>query len=258
MQSSIKVLSYKPTLLPGGLLADFSKRALSEGFGGGLRTVRGADEAQARPNRRYWMWRDIKILEDHYPSATPVKELAQALDRSIGSIRAKARQLGLRRMFRYPSQIPEKVVDAQRLRLRRDLAGLNRDRSGLLNKTVSGRVIWTDEVVKYVGELWMRLYSPAAIGAILGLDGGVISTLANRVELPRRTQQQGRPVEFLEGVPAADPLEAPICVSVKSMMEPIKCIETHRIFYRHPSSRGIRLSKAGRAIRARQATGMMH
>lgn len=263
MHSSIKVLSYTPSFLPDGVLADLTTRSLAEGFVCGLRTVRNVGDTQARPNRRFWMWRDIRILQDHYPSATPVVELALALGRSVGSIRAKARQLDLRRPFRHPRQIPETVLDAQRQRLERDLVAREREAAALgstllvqVNKTVGGRVIWTDDLVRFVGDLWKRLYSPAAIGGILRLNAGIISTLAHRIELPRRTKDG--PVDFLESVPEGGPLAAPVCQSIERMMEPIRCIDTGRLFYRRPGDFGRRRCRAARAVVSKASMGTLH
>jgi hypothetical protein len=204
------------------------------------------------------MSRDVTILERHYPTATPVKDIAQALDRSVSSLRAKARQLGLRRQFRHAAQAPLKLIQAQRRKLKRDFAGVGHDRSTRVSTTPSGRVIWSDELLLYLGELWKRLYSPAAIGGIFGLDPRLVSTAANRVELPKRTENNRGGKEFLDIVPARDPLEAPVCKSIADMMEPITCIVVKRVFFRDPRNRGRRISKAGREILDRQATGMMH
>jgi len=53
-----------------------------------------------KPRRRLWTLHDEEIVVRLYPTTMPTRDIAEQLDRSIGSLRAKARQLGVRRPSR--------------------------------------------------------------------------------------------------------------------------------------------------------------
>jgi len=56
---------------------------------------------------QYWTDEDLKKLAKLYPN-TSMKELAERLDRSEGSIKTKARQLGLKKSKSYLKTGPRK------------------------------------------------------------------------------------------------------------------------------------------------------
>lgn len=253
MQSQITVLHFKPMPVMAGSLRAQHFRDTPEALMVGLRTSRASHELRARPSTRYWMWRDEQILESHYPSETPVADIATALGRSISSVRAKARALGLRRPRGGVRHLDPDLRERRRRKLHLDLAKKASAPEGLIARTASNRVIWTDDALLYLGELWKRLYSASAIGRHLGLPAGRVSMAANRVGLPDRTGLKLRKRMH------KDPLSISACPAVDSAMESAFDKATNRVFFRHPRDRAkIHYSKAGREVLARRACGTMH
>lgn len=253
MLSNVTIFSYKPLNLNSLPLAE-GFPALKCDLGSGVRTSRGLHDIRERPQQRFWMSRDEAILERYYPSSTPVREISEALDRSVSSVRAKARQLGLKRPSRslttaravnvqesLPALLPEVELQEQSDRFR-------------MPKTRSGRAIWTVEAKDYLAELWKRLFSAVAIAEHLGLRTCRVSMAANRMGLPQRYG-----VSLLHSVPEVEPLAVPINATVAGAMFPKFCLKAKTRFFVHPSRRrSTHLSQQGHAMMDRAANGYLH
>lgn len=200
--------------------------------------------------RRLWTLDDERTVKLSYPTKTPVKEIATQLGRSIGSIRAKARQLGVRRRpvgisepVEYRSADTAKVSEADLFA--NIVSPLDHIRS--LFKTRGSRISWSDAGIDMLGELWQRGFGAAAIASLIGTSKQAIHERARRAGLPAR---HGLPLlETLEG---ADPLSYPVNPIIAGMIHPQKDKVTGKRFFCHPKDKArIRFSEDTRKRLAR-------
>ena len=202
------------------------------------------------PRRRLWTMKDELTVQRSYPTEMPVRDLAVALGRSIGSIRAKARQLGVRRR---PRGKPHKATELSGNSLEGAASDLfvdivsPLDRIKSLFQTRGSRISWSDAGIDMLGDLWQRGFGAAAIAKLVGTSKQAIHERARRAGLPAR---HGLPlVEVIVGV---DPLSYPVNPVIAGMVYPQKDKVTGKRFFCHPKDKArIRFSEDTRKRLAR-------
>lgn len=186
---------------------------------------------------RHWLSHEVAYLHQSYPTRMSARDIAAELGRSVGAIRSKARALGLRR--------PRKGDDQKQEHL--PLEKPPRENL-LLQKTASGRAIWSDEATLTLAKLWTRLVAPGAIGKLLGIKPGAVSEAANRAGLPSR---EG--LILIRDLTGCDPFTLPENQLVASEMVEKRCPTRGKLFFVRPRDRrSVHVSKEGRKTIARR------
>ncbi|MFC0512063.1 MULTISPECIES: hypothetical protein [Asaia] len=158
----------------------------------------------AKPQRRLWTLRDEEVVARLYPTPMPSRDIAKQLDRSIGSLRAKARQLGVRR----PSRVNASAVARPSPTSSPDLfvnyvSPIERIKS--LFQTRGSRLSWSNDGIDMLADLWKRGFAASLIADLIGTTPGAIQERAGRAGLPARYG-----LTLIETNEKHDPLDYPI------------------------------------------------
>jgi hypothetical protein len=160
-------------------------------------------------HRRPWSADETRILSESYPTHTCLEGLADRLGRSVRALRTKASRLGLRRDFRQMrlfAQSPAPVAQA--------LLQLERRKNG--------RIIWSNDAVRSVGQLWTLGYTHTLIAKAAECSPGAIRSVANTRAMSNRAGYTLR--EKFD--PAASAL-----IGIEATMIERICIQTGQIYY---------------------------
>jgi len=161
----------------------------------------------SKPYRRLWTLKDEETVQLLYPTGMPTREIADRLGRSIGSLRAKARQLGVRRPPRGkiatnaipPPAFPDLFVNK--------VSPLKHIKS--LFQTRGSRLSWSNDGLDMLAELWKRSFTASLIATLIGATPGAVRERANRAGLPPR-----HGITLIDTVAFADPLDHPVCHAI--------------------------------------------
>lgn len=123
--------------------------------------------------RKPWAAPDVSALFARYPTAEPVRDIASLLGRSPGSVRSKARRLGLRRPKRNAAPLPalptKPLPKPYRL------------------TPIGGReVTWSRSLTDRLVRLWVANFHHLTISKVLGVGPRAASSKATRISLPPR------------------------------------------------------------------------
>lgn len=142
---------------------------------------------------RKWQAYDEALLKRRFVTHEPVRTIAFVLDRSVGSVRSKARRLGLRRPPR----------------------GVPQSRPFLLTPLGGRQTVWSDERVERLVRLWVANFHHTTISLVLGVPERAAVSKANRISLPprfgltlSRDLEQARRVDF-EAAPIPKEIKIP-------------------------------------------------
>lgn len=208
------------------------------------------DYKPAPSRRRLWTIKDEATVKLSYPTKTPVRDIAARLGRSIGAVRAKARQLSVRRRpigdcASMDVQQPEDTQVAGPDLFSVIISPLEHIKS--LFQTRGSRISWSNAGIDMLAELWQRGFAASAIAQFVGTSAQAIHERARRAGLPAR---HGLPlIETLNGF---DPLSYPVNSVIAGMIHPQKDKITGKRFFCHPRDKArIRFSEDTRKRLAR-------
>jgi GcrA cell cycle regulator len=190
--------------------------------------------AVSRPPRRRWTPSEIALLQQRYVTTEPVVEIANAMQRSKGSVYGKARRLQLRRPPRGKealcSQIPPPLSAIIALPVA--LPGPQPIRT----KIDGWRDVWFNETCERLMRLWVAGFHSHTIAEVLGpkFTRAAVRSKAPRLGLPRRPN----PSALLRDVDDArriDQEAAPLPRTIKDAqgkeLTLKRCAETGQPFY---------------------------
>lgn len=168
----------------------------------------------AKPRRRLWTLNDEKLVARLYPTSIATRDIAGRLDRSIGSIRAKARQLKVRRPSRGKSSesgVPTSP-NIQDL-FTNQISPIDRIKS--LFQTRGSRLSWSNEGIDMLADLWKRGFAASLIAKLVGTTPGAIQERAGRAGLPARYG-----LTLIDVNEKDDPLDYPIHPVIEAQIIP--------------------------------------
>ena len=247
--STPSVCATQLQLLPG-----IRAHAVVANLGG----VISADVAipRAKP-RRLWSDAEADSLRQRYVTSEPVRCLAEDLDRSTGSVYAKARRLQLRRpktavssVLTSPVLCPSTIVVSSlapsepRQRVRSHINGV--------------RQVWFDDVNERTERLWIAGFHPETIASVLGpgFTSASVSTKAHRLGYPRRPEWRSLSRD-LEAARRVDHEATPLCGTMRDLEGGVRvrrrCPATGNVFY---AERGQRYSPQAKETKSWKASSI--
>ena len=140
--------------------------------------------------RRPWSDGETALLQQRYPTAEPVRSIAEQLQRSKGGIYAKARRLALKRPPRLSKMaacsVPTEMTPVSTIVLPSPDPPPKPTR--VRSKINGVRRVWLDEVCERVERLWSAGFHPETIARVLGsgFTKSSVSTKGHRLGYPRR------------------------------------------------------------------------
>jgi len=162
----------------------------------------------SRTRRRLWTLADEKTVQLLYPTKMPSHEIADKLGRSVGSVRAKARQLGVRRPLRGKSARGALTGTPTLTNLLVERA-CPFDQIRSLFQTRGSRLSWSNDSLDMLAELWKRSFTASLIATLIGTTPGAVRERANRAGLPPR-----HGITLINAVEFPSPLDHPICHAI--------------------------------------------
>ena len=214
--------------------------------------------AEPRPPRRSWENAEVETLRLRYPAPTSTTaDIAADLNRSVGSVRAKARRLGLRRPPRRKAPGSEGGLCAARTgavfgRLSRTLLAAPTPlpvmpapvapapvvpapakRAFRLTALGGREEVWDRARAEGLAQLWDEKFHHSTIGEALGVSARAVSVKAHRMSLPSRGKMPlSRDLARARTLLAAGPVAPHAFVDREgNLLERKKCNVSGILFY---------------------------